>query len=60
MIAPSLVQVEVAKRFGHTETFGVGMSVFGFILYPLLGFGRAEFDPRHEPFRAAKLRPRRR
>jgi hypothetical protein len=50
VIASILVNVEVAKRFGRTETFGVGMSVFGFVLYPLLGFGRAEFDPQMQPF----------
>lgn len=43
LIASILVNVEVAKRFGRTETFGVGMAVFGFVLYPLLGFGRAEY-----------------
>ena len=58
LIASILVNVEVAKRFGRTETFGVGMSVFGFVLYPLLGFGRAEFDPRREPFQPAKCRPK--
>ena len=57
LIASILVNVEVAKRFGRTETFGVGMSVFGFILYPMLGFGRAEFDPRQEPFKARRRRP---
>ena len=57
LIASILVNVEVAKRFGRTETFGVGMSVFGFILYPLLGFGRAEFDPRQQPFQAPRRRP---
>jgi hypothetical protein len=56
LIASILVNVEVAKRFGRTETFGVGMSVFGFVLYPLLGFGRAEFDPRQQPFQPAPQR----
>ena len=60
LIASILVNVEVAKRFGRTETFGVGMSVFGFVLYPLLGFGRAEFDPRREPFRPAAPHPAKR
>jgi hypothetical protein len=50
LIASILVNVEVAKRFGRTETFGVGMSVFGFVLYPLLGFGRAEYDDTRQPF----------
>jgi hypothetical protein len=43
LIAAILVNVEVARRFGRTEAFGVGMSVFGFVLYPLIGFGRADY-----------------
>jgi hypothetical protein len=58
LIASILVNVEVAKRFGRTETFGVGMSVFGFVLYPLLGFGSAAYDPKHEPFKKSLQRPR--
>jgi uncharacterized protein DUF5684 len=50
LIAAILVNIEVARRFGRTEAFGVGMSVFGFILYPLIGFGRAEYDPARPPF----------
>lgn len=50
LIAAILVNVEVAKRFGRTETFGVGMSVFGFVLYPILGFGRAEYDGERPSF----------
>jgi len=44
LIAAILVNVEVAKRFGRTEAFGVGLSVFGFILYPIIGFGRYDYD----------------
>ena len=50
-------------RSGHYALIGsvivtlIALSVFGFVLYPLLGFGRAEFDPRQEPFQAAKSRP---
>ncbi len=50
LIAAILVNVEVAKRFGRTEAFGVGMSVFGFVLYPFLGFGPAKYDRSREPF----------
>lgn len=46
LIATILVNVEVARRFGRTEAFGVGLSVFGFVLYPLLGYGPAEYDAR--------------
>jgi hypothetical protein len=43
LVAAIVVNVEVARRFGRTEAFGVGMSVFGFILYPWIGFGSAEY-----------------
>lgn len=56
LIASILVNVEVAKRFGRTEAFGVGMSVFGFILYPLIGFGRAEYDDKFQPFEPQRRR----
>lgn len=49
LIAAILVNVEVAKRFGKTEAFGVGMSVFGFVLYPLIGFGRYGYDGERRP-----------
>jgi hypothetical protein len=43
-IAVILVNVEVAKRFGRSEAFGLGLAVFGFIFYPILGFGRARYQ----------------
>ncbi len=58
LIAAILVNVEVAKRFGRNETFGVGMSVFGFVLYPLLGFGDAEYDHTRQPFQDKPTRHR--
>lgn len=43
-IAAILVNVEVAKRFGRSEGFGLGLTVFGFVLYPVLGFGPARYQ----------------
>lgn len=53
LIAAILVNVEVAKRYGRTETFGLGLTLFGFVLYPVLGFGRAEYDPGRTPFQGS-------
>jgi hypothetical protein len=67
LVAAIVVNVEVARRFGRTEAFGVSMSVFGFILYPWIGFGSAEYHrmtplasplPRH--LRHSSSRPRNR
>ena len=44
IIAAILVNVEVAKRFGRSETFGLGLAVFGFVFYPVLGFGNARYQ----------------
>ncbi|HYH64670.1 MAG TPA: DUF5684 domain-containing protein [Urbifossiella sp.] len=44
LIAALLVNVEVARRFGRTESFGLGLAVFGFVFYPVLGFGPAKYQ----------------
>lgn len=44
LIAALLVNVEVARRFGRSESFGLGLAVFGFVFYPVLGFGPAKFQ----------------
>ncbi len=44
IIAAILVNVEVAKRFGRSESFGLGLALLGFVFYPILGLGAAEYD----------------
>ncbi len=39
-----LVAIEVAKKFGKSELFGVGLAFLGFIFYPILAFGDAEYE----------------
>lgn len=39
VVAVLLVNVEVARRFGKSEAFGLGLTLLGFIFYPVLGFG---------------------
>lgn len=43
IIAVIPVNVEVARRFGRTEAYGLGLTVLGFIFYPILGLGRSEY-----------------
>jgi hypothetical protein len=65
LIAAIVVNVEVARRFGYTEAFGVVMAVFGFVLYPWIGFGSAEYRrlpaiavaTRNTAQRSATIRP---
>jgi len=44
IVAAILVNVEVAKRFGKSEAFGLGLSLLGFVFYPILGFGADRYQ----------------
>lgn len=39
-----IVSIEVAKAFGKTMGFGIGLALLSFIFYPLLGFGDAVYQ----------------
>jgi len=39
-----LVSIEIAKAFGKSAGFGVGLALLGFVFYPILGFGDAEYQ----------------
>lgn len=39
-----LVGIAVAKQFGKGEGFGIGLGLLGFIFYPILGFGDAQYQ----------------
>lgn len=43
-VAAVVVSIEVAKKFGKSELFGVGLAFLGFIFYPMLGFGDAQYQ----------------
>ncbi len=38
-----LVSIDVAKHFGKGTGFGVGLAFLGFIFYPLLAWGDAQY-----------------
>jgi hypothetical protein len=38
-----LVGIALAERFGKGAGFGVGLVLLGFIFFPILGFGDAEY-----------------
>ena len=48
-LAPLLIAIvvalDVAKNFGKGAGFGIGLAFLGFIFYPILGFGDAEYNP---------------
>lgn len=39
-----LVGIAVAKNFGKSDLFGVGLGLLGFIFYPVLGFSDAQYQ----------------
>jgi hypothetical protein len=49
IIAAILVNVEVARRFGRSEAFGLGLALLGFVFYPILGLSRAKYEIPQEP-----------
>ncbi|MBK8169972.1 MAG: signal peptidase I [Sandaracinaceae bacterium] len=38
-----LVTQEIAKAFGQSQAFGVGLALLGPVFYPILGFGSAQY-----------------
>ena len=44
LIAAILVGITVAKNFGKSDVFGIGLGLPGFIFYPILGFGDAQYQ----------------
>ena len=43
VIAIVMVSIAVAERFGKGAGFGLGLTFLGFIFYPILGFGDAQY-----------------
>lgn len=39
-----IVSIAVAQKFGKSAAFGVGLGLLGFIFYPILGFGDAQYQ----------------
>lgn len=44
-IAGFLVSLDIARKFGQSTLFGVGLFFLPFIFYPMLGFGSAQYNP---------------
>ena len=40
-----IVSIDVAKNFGKSALFGLGLAFVGFIFFPILGFGMSEYHP---------------
>jgi Family of unknown function (DUF5684) len=44
LVAAILVGIAIAKKFGKSDAFGIGLGLLGFIFYPILGFGDAQYQ----------------
>ena len=43
IIIAFIVFIEIAKRFNQSTGFGVGLVLLGFVFWPILGFGDAQY-----------------
>jgi hypothetical protein len=39
-----LLFIDIAKLYGKTTGFGVGLALLGFVFWPILGFGSAKYS----------------
>ena len=39
-----IISIEIAKGFGKSDGFGVGLGLLGFVFWPILGFGDATWQ----------------
>ena len=39
-----IVNIDIAKNFGKDTGFGLGLAFLGFIFYPILAFGSAQYQ----------------
>jgi hypothetical protein len=44
LIVAIVVGIDVARGFSRGAGFGVGLAFLGFIFYPILGFGDAQYE----------------
>lgn len=45
IIIAIMISIEIARNFGKDTGFGIGLALLGFIFYPILGFGNAQYRP---------------
>lgn len=43
------LNMRLAKSFGQSQGFGIGLTLFGLMFWPLLAFGPAEYEGHDEP-----------
>lgn len=44
LVAAILVGLAIARNFGKSDGFGIGLALLWFIFFPILGFGQAQYQ----------------
>jgi hypothetical protein len=44
ILAAIIIGLEIAKRFGKSQGFGIGLALLPMIFYPILGFGKDQYQ----------------
>ena len=44
IIIPIMVNIAIAEKFGKGTGFGIGLAFLGFIFFPILAFGEAQYS----------------
>ena len=44
-----IVMIAIAEKFGKSAGFGIGLALLGFIFWPILGFGDAQYHGTPDP-----------
>ena len=44
LVAAMLVGLAIARNFGKSDGFGIGLALLGFIFFPILGFSQAQYQ----------------
>ena len=44
LVVAILVSIEIAKKFGQSTGYGLGLAFLPMFFYPMLGFGSAQFQ----------------
>ncbi len=45
LVIQIIVLLDIARNFGQSAGFGIGLFFLGFIFFPILGFGSATYQP---------------
>ncbi len=40
-----IISIDIARNFGKSDGFGIGLFLVGFVFYPILAFGDASYHP---------------